>query len=66
MEEDYSSNTHSIFISIGKNSYSLNAVSQFTQHTARISYLGATERGMLVSMDEENKLFISEMGSSSI
>lgn len=66
VEEEYSSKNNSIFISINKNKYLLGVFCQFTQHRARVLFVKVSPRGMIVTLDEEGKIYITEIHSGKI
>ena len=59
--EEYSNKNHSLFQSVNKNRYLLGVICHFTQHKSRILFVGVTSRGMIVSIDKEHKVYISEI-----
>ena len=58
VEEEYSNKRFSLLQHINKTTYLLAAFCQFTQHKSRIIHVGITRNGMIVSIDEEIKVYI--------
>ena len=58
MEEEFSSLNSSLTMTMGKTKYLLGIGYQFTQHGSKVIFLATTQRGMLVSIDEEYKVYI--------
>lgn len=58
MEEEFSTLNCSLVIAIAKTKCLLAIVCQFTQHKSKVLFLKTTEKGILVSIDEEYKVYI--------